>query len=161
MKMHLKLPPGLVMCDGTLQWREIVQWGLKLWSRQPSSACSPYDPPGGTYVEPWWRLSCIWSAPAPWKICHSSWAHRGRPAGSSSVPTWRCWTSAATWPIGLACPATGGERRVNTLRPRQNGRHFADDIIKCIFLNVNVWIPIKISLKFVRKGPINNIPALV
>ena len=50
---------------------------------------------------------------------------------------------------------------VNTLRPRQNGRHFADDIFKCIFLNENVWIPIKISLKFVPEGPINNIPALV
>ena len=44
---------------------------------------------------------------------------------------------------------------VNSLRPRQNGRHFADDIFKCIFLNENVWIPIKISLKFVPKGPIN------
>ena len=50
---------------------------------------------------------------------------------------------------------------LNTLRPRQNGRHFADAIFKCIFLNENVWIPIKISLKFVPKGPINNIPALV
>ena len=30
-----------------------------------------------------------------------------------------------------------------------------------IFLNENVWKPIKISLKFVPKGPINNIPALV
>ena len=30
-----------------------------------------------------------------------------------------------------------------------NGRHFADDIFKWIFLNENVWIPIKISLKFV------------
>ena len=47
------------------------------------------------------------------------------------------------------------------LRPRQNGRHFADDIFKCIFLNENLWISIKISLKFVPKGPINNIPALV
>ena len=26
----------------------------------------------------------------------------------------------------------------NTLRPRQNGRHFADDIFKCIFLNENL-----------------------
>ena len=51
--------------------------------------------------------------------------------------------------------------KLNTLRPRQNGRHFADDIFKCIFLNENVWIPIKISVKFVPKGPINNIPALV
>ena len=50
---------------------------------------------------------------------------------------------------------------INTLRPRQNGRHFADDIFKCIFLNENVWIPTKISMKFVPKGPINNIPALV
>ena len=37
----------------------------------------------------------------------------------------------------------------------------ADDIFKCIFLNENVWISIKISLKFVFKGSINNIPALV
>ena len=50
---------------------------------------------------------------------------------------------------------------VNTLRPRHNGRHFEDDIFKCIFLNENVWIPIKISLKFVPKGPINYTPALV
>ena len=49
----------------------------------------------------------------------------------------------------------------NSLRPRQNRRHFADDIFKCIFLNENIWIAIKISLKFVPKGPINNISALV
>ena len=50
---------------------------------------------------------------------------------------------------------------VNTLRPRQNGRHFSDNNLKPIFLNENVWISIKISLKFVPRGPINNIPALV
>ena len=50
---------------------------------------------------------------------------------------------------------------LNTLRPRQDGRHFPDDIFKCIFFNENVWISIKISLKFVPKGPINNIPSLV
>ena len=49
----------------------------------------------------------------------------------------------------------------DTLRPRQYGRHFTDDIFRCIFLNENVWIPIKISLNFVSKGPINNIPAFV
>ena len=52
-------------------------------------------------------------------------------------------------------------RCVNTLRPRQNGRHFADAILKHIFLNENIWIPIKISLKFVPKGSIYKIPALV
>ena len=50
---------------------------------------------------------------------------------------------------------------INTLRPRQNGRRFADDTFKRIFLNENVRISIKISLKFVPKGQINNIPALV
>ena len=49
----------------------------------------------------------------------------------------------------------------NTLRPRQNGCRFANDTFKHIFLNENVKISIKISLKFVPKGPINNIPALV
>ena len=48
-----------------------------------------------------------------------------------------------------------------TLGPRPNGRHFADEIFECTFVNENVWIPIKISLKFVPKGLINNIPALV
>ena len=50
---------------------------------------------------------------------------------------------------------------INTLRPRQNGRRFADDTFKRIFLNENVRISIIISLKFVPKGPINNNPVLV
>ena len=50
---------------------------------------------------------------------------------------------------------------VNTSRPRQNGRHFPDDIFKYIFLNENVWISLKVSLKFVPKIPINNISVLV
>ena len=50
---------------------------------------------------------------------------------------------------------------INTLGLRQNGRHFADDIFKCIFFNENVSISIKVSLKFVPKGPINSIPVLV
>ena len=50
---------------------------------------------------------------------------------------------------------------INTLRPRQNGRHFADDTFNRIFVNENVRFSIKISLKFVPDGQINNIPALV
>ena len=57
--------------------------------------------------------------------------------------------SPSNWPFFLLIEA------------ETNGRHFADDIFKCIFLNENAWILIKISLKFVPKGPINNIPALV
>ena len=59
--------------------------------------------------------------------------------------------------IIMQCIVTG----FNTLRSRLNGCHFADVIFRCIFFNENVWIPIKISLNFVPKGPINNIPALV
>ena len=43
----------------------------------------------------------------------------------------------------------------------QNDRHFTDVTFKHIFLDENGRIVIKISLKFVPKGPINNIPALV
>ena len=50
---------------------------------------------------------------------------------------------------------------LNTLRPRQDGRRFPDDTFERIFLKENVIILIKISLKFVHNGPINNIPALV
>ena len=50
--------------------------------------------------------------------------------------------------------------RFNTLRPIQNGRHYADDTFKRISLKEIVRISIKISLKFVPKSPIDNIPAL-
>ena len=62
-----------------------------------------------------------------------------------------------------SCPVMHYQKMlwVNSLRPRRNGRYNADDIFKCIFLKENVWIPTKISLKFVPKGRINNIPALV
>ena len=50
---------------------------------------------------------------------------------------------------------------LNTLRPGQNGCHFPDNIFKCISMNENIWISIKISLKVVSEVPINDIPALV
>ena len=50
---------------------------------------------------------------------------------------------------------------LNTLRLRRNSFAFADDIFKCNFLNENIWISLKISLKFVPNVRINNIPALV
>ena len=50
---------------------------------------------------------------------------------------------------------------LNTLRPRQNGRPFADEIFECIFLNENTSISINISVKFVPEDRINNIQASV
>ena len=43
---------------------------------------------------------------------------------SPSLMMHRCVTSWPQW--------------VNTLRPTQNGRHFADDTFKCVFLNENI-----------------------
>ena len=67
-----------------------------------------------------------------------------------------CWS-----PGSLSCRNAEQRLDFNTLRPRKSGRHFADNIFKCISLNDKVWIPIKISLTFVPKGPINNTAALV
>ena len=41
------------------------------------------------------------------------------------------------------------------------GCHFPDDIFKCIFANENIWISIKNRQKFIPKGTIHNISALV
>ena len=46
-------------------------------------------------------------------------------------------------------------RRINTLRPRQNGRHFADDTFKRIILNNTFRISIRFLLKIVPRAPIN------
>ena len=49
-----------------------------------------------------------------------------------------------------------------SLRPRQNWPSFSrGDIYKWIVVNKYTWITIKMSLKFVPIGSINNIPALV
>ena len=69
-----------------------------------------------------------------------------------------CWHLACF--LWLSTGHTYSLGSLNTLRPRQNRRHFADDIFKCIFLKENAWISLKITLK-VPKVRINNISALV
>ena len=64
------------------------------------------------------------------------------------------WNVPSQWPLTRIAIS-------NTLRPRQNGRHFPGDIFKWIFFNENAWISINISLKFVPMGLIYNIPTLV
>ena len=50
---------------------------------------------------------------------------------------------------------------LNSAPPGQNGRHFKDDIFRCIFVNEKFYNLIKFSLKFVPKGSIDDNPALV
>ena len=49
----------------------------------------------------------------------------------------------------------------NTFLPGQFDGRITDDYFKFIFFNENVWIWIKISMKFVLKAPIDNKSALV
>ena len=63
----------------------------------------------------------------------------------------------------IALASFKGACRINLklTPPGQNGRHFAADISRCIFINEKFCISIKISLKFVTKGPIDNNQVLV
>ena len=72
----------------------------------------------------------------------------------------KIWSLTCSWSIACRC-CSNYIFMLNTLRPRQDGRHFPDDIFICISLNENEWHSIKTSLKFVPKVPIDNIPALV
>ena len=79
----------------------------------------------------------------------------------SAVRANEAWPHQRGIAIGQMIHDTPTSIWLNTLRPRQHGCHFADDSFKRIFLNENIGISIKMSLKFVHKGPMNNIPALV
>ena len=116
----------------------------------------------------WWKISfmmdevfnvMVWfyHPCSAWSISHCWFVYIDGPVqdGNNSI--------ANTQELLQSCsePSIYDTGSVDTWRPRQNGRHFADDIFKCIFLNENVWISLKISLKFVPNVRINNIPALV
>ena len=106
-----------------------------------------------------------------YKVCHANPQERARFIRciynllNSSSPAVRYEAAGTLVTLSNAPTAVkvGAEKYclINTLRQRQSGRYFPDEIFKCNFDNENVWISIKISLKFVPKGPINNIPALV
>ena len=49
----------------------------------------------------------------------------------------------------------------NSFPPGQNVRHFVGDLFRCFFMNEMCCILIRISLKFVPKGPIDYKAALV
>ena len=87
--------------------------------------------------------------------------HRTAQGGSIWLNSRGAWLQQNTRKCESCAELMGNVNGLNILRPKPNGRSFADDSFKWIFLNENVWISLKISLKFVPKGPINNIPVLV
>ena len=99
-------------------------------------------------------------------IIEVSWyiAHPRSSLTSAARALWAASTRNALGFLRLVFPETNVVTfhiRVYTLAHWQNGRRFADDSFKRIFLNENAKIAIKISLEFVPKGPINNNPELV
>ena len=81
--------------------------------------------------------------------------------GVNGVPMFMSFRTIAVIPSFIICNLTSLQWKHNTLRPRQSGHYFTDGIYKCIVLNKNAWISLKVSLKFVHKVRIDNIPALV
>ena len=61
--------------------------------------------------------------------------------------------------VVASAPCIARESALTHQPLEKNGRHFAEHIFKCIFLNDKVCILIKISLEFIPKGPIDNNPA--
>ena len=54
-----------------------------------------------------------------------------------------------------------GGGSINASPHAKNDCHFTDNIFKCIFMNEKFCILLKISLKFVPKGPVDSTPVLV
>ena len=127
----------------------------------------------------WWRCRCTVTS-ARKESCVWPYTRDGsRPTWEDLMPRWRLQIASGACSMsylkqkihkaeissitrGQYCHGDMNLRlTVNSLRPRPNRRHFADDIFKCILENENGWISPRISRKFVSKVRINNIPALV
>ena len=115
----------------------------------------------------YWRCH-DWAVTSPWLSCDLA-----------VTELWPLLAVTEPWSLGPGAMTTGhhlfshgltcGMERslrtyvcsgLNTLRLKQNGHRFAN-IFKLIFFIENCWIFIHILLKFVLKGSISNVPALV
>ena len=100
-----------------------------------------------------------------WHVYINSWNRFGvdcfTARGAKLFCMWNIVGSRRRPPVANLQASHHAHARINTLRPRQNVRHFPDDTFKCVFLNEIVWNLLNISLKFVPRVRINTIPALV
>ena len=90
-----------------------------------------------------------------WSLLWSPGVSSERCARASFVVASRVWCSGAQQ-LHCGCHRGGVlflwinlSVLINTLKPRQNGRHSADDVFKSISLKENFWILYKISLQYV------------
>ena len=129
---------------------------------------TPRTPPPGSCSCNTLRLSLLWPVVA-WQLStlpkvQSGFFYWSASRSLRSICVWMSlwiWRDNNTWSALQLRPTLTLFCRFNTLRPRQHGRHFEDDIFRTIFVNEKCCILIKISLKFVSKGAIDNNPTLV
>ena len=147
LKLALESMANVLPFIGSWGGHHLGYWSLRIWRDKPPTGCC--------------IIECVL-----WNILNSNVKTHSF-LTSTADASW-FWNFAQSTAVSLPYSGKNYKREgdlisyhLNTLRPRQNGRHFADDTFKCIFLNETFRISIKISLKFVPKGPINNIPALV
>ena len=93
-------------------------------------------------IPAWWRAACMW------RHVYLLW-YAAPTCKTVSNYMFHCNTH-------MVC-----DNAFNPSSPGQNSRLFADDIFICIFMNEKFCILVKISLKFVPKGLIDNKPAMV
>ena len=96
------------------------------------------------------KLMCAKSA---WMMTFSHWGPIMRTKFSWETMV-MCSDSQVHFVISWGC------NPLNTLRLKQNGWHFGDNIFKCIFMNDTRSVLFHISLQFVQ-GPIDDKSALV
>ena len=171
-------PSGQINCRQVAPWREGISWVQQLLSRDEVNRMVLLDHDGKCRLQ--WHNGCDGVSNHQPHVGLLNRLFRRRSKHQSSASLVFVW-GIHWWPVNS--PHKGPATRkmfqfddvirrensqvlqwrhiiVNTLRPRQHQRYFTDDIFKCIFVNENVWISLKIPLKFVPKGPINN-PTLV
>ena len=115
------------------------------------------------------RLAALWNVIIWWMWWRSAW-NEGligiiKTNPQTVKPYWdvllKSWNTKTFKYYNLCSIIIVTGQVVNILRLRENGHYFADNIFKWIFLNENVWISIKISLKYVLNGPIEDNPIMV
>ena len=98
------------------------------------------------WINGWEKQSRSWSFET---LSRPLWRHCNEGRHIYSSLSWTVWypetqcimTSHNRWVFMWCAKQLNSEHAnspINTLRPRQNGRHFPDDIFKCIFLNENI-----------------------
>ena len=120
-----------------------------------------YPYPSGLPYRHWaiiWLPQCQWSNPEKYgQIDHMNLLSRIRQMRSSTRHAiYILWDILVVYTIQLYL----GHRQLTDWGRHKMAAILQTALFKCIFFNENIRILIKISLKFVPKGPVNNIPAL-